>query len=186
MSVVGLLLLAVALAADSFAASIAKGSRLYRPKIRDALVVAAIFSIFQVVMPLVGWKVGISVRPLVERIDHWIAFAILLGVGGKLIYDGLRAGESVYERNALTIWALVLSAVATSIDALVVGFGFGFLNVSVLLALAMIGGVTFAASFGGVYLGRYVGRHLGNYVEVGAGAILIVIGAAILVDHLGR
>ena len=184
MSLVGIFLLAVALAADSFAASIAKGSRLYRPRLRDAIVVAGIFAAFQVLMPLIGWQVGVAVQPLIERIDHWIAFAILCGVGGKLIHDGLRPDGEPYTRNALTISALILSAIATSIDSLVVGFGFGFLNASIIVALATIGGVTFIVSFGGVFLGRYVGAHFGDYVEVGAGIILIAIGTKILFDHL--
>ena len=94
MTAVGIFLLAVALAADSFAASIAKGARLYRPSPRHAFVIAGIFASAQILMPFIGWKVGVSVRPLIERWDHWIAFAILLGIGGKLIYDGLRpAGD---------------------------------------------------------------------------------------------
>ena len=184
MSIVGLFLLAIALSADSLAASVAKGSRLSRPSIADAFIVAGVFAAFQVVMPLIGWKVGISLQPLIERIDHWIAFAILLGVGGKMIRDGLKSDGAVDTRNTLTMSALILSGVATSIDSLVVGFGFGFLKVSILAALAIIGCVTFVSSFGGFYLGRYVSRHFGEYVEVGAGLILIAIGAKILFDHL--
>jgi manganese efflux pump family protein len=184
MSLFGIFLLAVALAADSFAASMAKGSQLYRPSIRDAVTIAAVFAVCQVLMPLIGWQVGVAVQPLVERIDHWIAFAILAGLGGKLIYDGLHADGSAYTRNTLTFTALILSAVATSIDSLVVGFGFGFINLSILAALATIGAVTFAVSVAGVYLGRYAGGHLGEYVEVGAGFVLIVVGTGILYDHL--
>ena len=184
MSLLGIFLLAVALAADSFAASMAKGSRIYRPTIRDAVVIAGIFAAVQVLMPLIGWQVGVAVQPVIERLDHWVAFAILAGVGGKLIHDGLRTKEDIYARNALTISALILSAIATSIDSLVVGFGFGFISLSILAALATIGAVTFAASVGGVFLGRYVGGHMGEYVEVGAGFILIAVGAGILFDHL--
>lgn len=184
MSLFGIFFLAVALAADSFAASMAKGSQLYRPTIRDAVVIAAVFAACQVIMPLIGWQVGVAVQPMVERVDHWIAFAILAGLGSKLIYDGLHANGSVYTRNALTISALILSAVATSIDSLVVGFGFGFINLSILTALATIGAVTFMVSIAGVYLGRYAGGHLGEYVEVGAGFILIAVGVGILYSHL--
>ena len=184
MTVIGIFILAVALAADSFAASIAKGARIYRPTLSHALIIAGAFAGAQIIMPFIGWKVGVAVRPLIEAWDHWVAFGILLGVGGKLIHDGLRANGDVYARNALTISALILSAVATSIDSLVVGFSFGFLNISILLALAMIGIVTFVASLGGVYLGHLVSRHFSNYVEVFAGVILIGIGGKILFEHL--
>ena len=184
MTLVGIFLLAAALAADSFAVSIAKGASVYRPTFRHALVIAGVFAAAQIIMPFIGWKVGITVQPFIERWDHWMAFAILLGVGGKLIHDGFRPDGEVYTRNALTISALVLSAIATSIDSLVVGFGFGFLHVSILAALAAIGTVTFIVSLGGVYLGRFVGKHFGEYVEVAAGIILIGIGCKILVDHL--
>jgi len=183
-TIVGIFLLALALAADSFAASIAKGARIYRPTIRQAVVISGVFAAVQIAMPFIGWRAGVAARPVIEQWDHWIAFAILLGVGGKLIYDGIRSRGDIYARNALTFSALLLSAIATSIDALVVGFGFGFLNVSILVALVTIGIVTFVVSFGGVYLGRLVGRHFGDYVEVGAGLILIIIGTKILVDHL--
>jgi len=184
MTLVGIILLAIALAADSFAASMAKGARIFRPTLGQAFLIAGIFAAAQIVMPFLGWRIGATLRPVVERWDHWVAFAILACIGAKLIYDGLRPGGDIYARNALTISALILSAVATSIDSLVVGFGFGFLNISILMALATIGTVTFVVSFGGVYLGRMVGRHLGEYVEVGAGLVLIGIGIRILIDHL--
>ena len=184
MSLVSIFILARALAADSFAASIAKGAQLYRPTVWQALVVGMLFGGFQMIMPLVGWRVGVELRPFIEAIDHWLAFGILFAIGGKMIYDGIGHDANGYRRSAFTISALILTAIATSIDSFVVGFGFGFLNVSVLVALAMIGGVTFLTSFGGVYLGRRFGEHFGEYVEIVAGVVLIAIGFKILFDHL--
>ena len=139
----------------------------------------------QVVMPMIGWQIGVEFRPLVERIDHWIAFVILGLIGAKMVWEGVRGGLDGSGSAAFTLSALLLAAVATSIDALVAGFGFGVLNVSVLLALGMIGLTTFALSFAGVYLGHRFGRHFGQYVEVGGGLLLIAIGTKILIDHTG-
>lgn len=185
MSLISIFLLALALAADSFAASIAKGARSHRPTLRQALVVGALFGSVQTLLPLAGWQIGIEFRPVVEAFDHWVAFGILSAIGTKLIYEGIRSEGAVADMGAYTIPALVLTAIATSIDSFVVGFGFGFLNISILVALAMIGGVTFLISVGGVYLGRKFGEHFGEYVEIVAGVVLIGIGLKILIDHLG-
>jgi putative Mn2+ efflux pump MntP len=184
MSLFSIFLLALALAADSFAASIAKGVQLYRPTLKQALFVGVLFGGFQALMPLIGWQIGIELQPIIEAIDHWLAFGILSAVGVKMIYEGLHSDADNYDRRALTISALILTAIATSIDSFVVGFGFGFLNVSVLIALTMIGGVTFLTSVGGVYLGKKFGEHFGEYVEIIAGIMLIGIGFKILLDHL--
>ncbi len=184
MSLLSLFLLALGLAADSFAAAIARGGRVYRPRLRHALLAAALFGGAQMLMPVIGWQVGVRFQPLIERFDHWIAFAILLAIGAKMIFEGFH--PDVPDRPkapAFTVSGLILAAVATSIDALAAGFSFGLLNVSVILALVMIGVTTFALSFAGVYLGHRVGRHFGQYVEVGAGLLLIGIGAKILIDH---
>lgn len=184
MSFLSLLVLAFALAADSFAAAVARGARAHRPRLRHALMAAALFGAAQMLMPLIGWQVGSEFRPAVERIDHWIAFAILCGLGAKMIVEGVRSGpEPAPDSSAFTLSALLLAAVATSIDALVAGFGFGVLNLSVLVALAVIGATTFVLSFAGVYVGTRFGRHLGQYVEIGGGLVLIGIGAKILIDH---
>lgn len=134
-------------------------------------------------MPLVGWQVGIELQPVIESIDHWLAFGILTAVGGKMIFEGLRKSESEKNSNAFTLSALLLTAIATSIDSLVVGFGFGFLNISVMVALVVIGSVTFLTSFGGVFLGKRLSAHVGEYAEVVAGFVLIGLGAKILLDH---
>lgn len=135
-------------------------------------------------MPLVGWQIGIGLLPIIQSIDHWLAFGMLFAVGGKMIFEGVHVGARRYGASAFTISALILTAIATSIDSLVVGFGFGFLNISVLIALLMIGSVTFLTSLGGLYLGRRLSNQVGEYIEVVAGLILIAIGAKILADHL--
>lgn len=185
MSLLSLLLLALGLAADSFAASVARGSRAYRPGIAHASIAAAVFAGAQILMPLVGWQIGVEFQPTVERVDHWIAFAILSALGLRMIYEGIVFDPAAPDARtpAFTLSALLLAAIATSIDSLVAGFGFGVLNVSVLAALAIIGATTFVLSFAGIYVGRHFGRWAGRYVEFAGGLALIGIGGKILVDH---
>jgi manganese efflux pump family protein len=184
MSLFSLFLLALALAADSFAASLVTAGQGDRPALRQAVQVGALFAGVQTLMPLIGWRAGLELQPLIAVVDHWIAFTILAAIGAKMIFEALHDGETLRRRHAFAISALILTAIATSIDALVVGFGFGFLNIPVLIALAMIGSVTFAVSVAGVYLGHRVGAHFGEYVEIISGLVLIAIGFRILFIHL--
>ena len=184
MNLVSILLLAVALAADSFAVAIAKGTSLFRPTIGHALLLGAIFAVVQVAMPVLGWRVGAEFRPVVQSYDHWIAFIILSVLGGRMIVCGLRAEEFGPDKIPFTLPALVLAAIATSIDSLVAGFGFGVLSLSIVTILLAIGAVTFVTSVGGVYIGRHLGEHVGQFAEAGAGVVLIGLGCMILVSHL--
>ncbi len=184
MSFVSIVLLAIALAADSFAVAVAKGSNPYRPTIGHALLLGAVFASVQAAMPILGWLVGSEFQPIVKSYDHWIAFAILSVLGLRMLIDGLRAQEFRPEKVAFTLPALFLAAIATSIDSLVVGFGFGVLSLSIFTILLAIGVVTFASSVGGVYLGRHLEKHIGQYAEAGAGLILVGLGCVILLSHL--
>lgn len=184
MDLVSIFLLAVALSTDSFAVAVAKGSTLYKPTIRHALLLGSIFAIVQVAMPIFGWKAGVEIQPFVRSYDHWVAFAILSVLGARMLLDGLRRSEFDPDKVLFTLPALVLAAIATSIDSLVVGFGFGVLSVAIFSTLVAIGVVTFASSVGGVYLGRQLGQHVGRFAEAGAGIVLLGLGVAILLGHL--
>jgi manganese efflux pump family protein len=135
-------------------------------------------------MPIFGWRIGSEFQPIVQSFDHWIAFVILSTLGIKMILDGLRPSESAMGKVSFTLVALILTAIATSIDALVAGFGFGVLSVSVLSILLAIGGVTFITSAAGMYIGNRLGARVGIFAEVGAGLILIGVGIRILLSHL--
>ena len=182
MSLFSIFILAIGLAVDSFAVSVARSKSYSGPRLRYILLVASAFAVVQVIMPLVGWQVGVEFQSMVMKSDHWIALAILSCLGGKMVYDGTR-GSDQYRPPVFTLSALLLSAVATSIDALVVGFGFGVLNLSVLLALIVIGGVTFTLSFAGLLLGHRMSKRTGQYAEILGGLALIAIGLKIFVDH---
>ncbi len=171
------LLLAIALAMDAFAVALTQGAR-FRPSVRAALTIAATFGLFQGAMPLIGWAIGAVALAYVAAIDHWIAFALLAIIGGKMILGG--GGE---ETPRLTGKALLLAGVATSIDALAAGITLPTLGVSPPIACLLISVVTFALAMVGVLIGRAAGDRHGRPAEIVGGIILVVLGCRILAEH---
>lgn len=182
-----LLLIAVGLAMDAFAVSIAKGLTMKRVKMREAALVGFWFGFFQFLMPLIGAFLGSRFLRQIEAVDHWIAFGILAVVGGNMIREALAEDkEDRQDAEAdLRFRTMLLLAVATSIDALAVGITFGLLHVRIVPASVTIGCVTFVISFGGVYAGRLLGEKVKKGAAIAGGAVLIGIGIKILLEHLG-
>jgi len=178
-----LLLLAVALAMDSVAVSIAIGSKYKEMLLSKILVIAAVFGFFQGAMPLAGYLIGISFAEHVQAYDHWIAFVLLAGLGGKMLYEAYQ-DEFDEEVTDLSAKTLITLAVATSIDAMAVGVTFAFLQTDIYFASAMIALVTFALCFGAVYIGKKLGSLLESKAEILGGLILIGLGCKILAEHL--
>lgn len=184
MSIFTALLLAFGLAMDAMAVAVANGSATKRIYAADALKMAAAFGLFQGVMPVIGWAIGHSFVEVIEAWDHWIAFVLLAAIGGKMIYDDLTSGgEEGVDEHSVGIYQLLMLSLATSIDALAVGFSLIILD-AILLPVVTIGLVTFALSLGGFYVGhRY--KHFGrNKTRIIGGVILIGIGTKILIEHL--
>jgi putative Mn2+ efflux pump MntP len=184
------LVLAFSLSMDSFAAALGRGACSRRAGLPEAVRVGAAFGICQFAMPLVGWGVGIAFASLVESVDHWIAFGLLLAVGGAMLRNAIMDGEDEAEedcgpvRSGRAEWlALLTTAVATSIDAAAVGAGLALVDVDMVTTSALIGAVTFAVAFGGVLIGRAAGAHLGRWAEMAGGVVLIGLGAKILLEH---
>ena len=175
------LLLALALAMDAFAVALTQGAK-FRPDARGGLAIALTFGVFQAAMPLAGWVIGAVALIYVEAVDHWIAFGLLAFLGVRML--GGHVGEEEAS-HALTGRALLLAGVATSIDALAAGITLPTLNVAPLLAVALIGIVTFAMSAAGVALGRVAGDTWGEWAERAGGVILIGLGCKILAEHTG-
>ena len=153
------LFMAFGLSMDAFAVSVADGSRAPRLRRWRALSLALTFGLFQALMPLIGWAVGVGLKDLVSSADHWVAFGLLGLVGGKMIHADLRGkAEAEAERPSTAgVTTLLVVAVATSIDALAVGFSLALFE-SVLLPVLAIGPVTFSACFAGVHLGHRYSR----------------------------
>lgn len=182
------LALAFSLSMDSFAAALGRGACSRRPGLPEAMRVGVAFGVAQCAMPLLGWGIGIAFASLVESVDHWIAFGLLLAVGGAMIRNGII--DSVEEedcgpaRSTRGEWlALLTTAVATSIDAAAVGAGLALVDVDMVTTAALIGAVTFAVAFGGVLIGRAAGGRLGRWAELAGGLVLIGIGVKIVVEH---
>ena len=185
MSNVTIILIAVGLAMDAFAVSVSSGITIRRMRARHALLIALFFGAFQAVMPVLGWLIGASARTIVSSFDHWIAFGLLVSIGGKMIYDARKNkdnGQAPFD--PLNTWILLTLAVATSIDAFAVGISLSFLNVSIIRPVLVIGAITFAMSFVGAHIGNAFGHVFEKKLEILAGLVLIGIGCKILLEHL--
>jgi putative Mn2+ efflux pump MntP len=174
--------MAVALAMDAFAVSIAAGLTLGKVTFRPAFRLAWHFGLFQFMMPIIGWWVGSTVSRHVAAYDHWLAFALLTFVGGKMFLDAL-AHHDKPKVNPTRGWMLIALSVATSIDALAVGLSMAFLGVSVWGPAIVIGlvAMTFTA-FGIVFAGRLLGNW-GRIAHALGGLVLIAIGLHVLIAH---
>lgn len=183
-----LFLIGVGLSMDAFAVSICKGLGMSRLNMRQAVVISLFFGGFQALMPLVGWALGSQLADLITPIDHWIAFALLAFVGGKMLWDAFHEddGEDGEAKDAkLDLKELLMLAIATSIDALAVGITFAFLQVAIVPSVIIIGVTTFVLSFVGVAVGHFFGARFEKPATIAGGVVLILIGAKILLEHLG-
>lgn len=180
-----LFLVAVALAMDAFAVSIATGVCLQTVTMRQTMRLSWHFGLFQALMPVVGWLLGIKVRPYIEAYDHWIAFALLGYLGVKMIHEAFQEKDDECRTDPTRGWSLIVLSVATSIDALAVGLSLSILGVSVWTPALVIGVVAFAFTAAGIHIGRIAacGECVGRYAEVIGGLVLLGIGVKILFDH---
>jgi putative Mn2+ efflux pump MntP len=175
-------LIAAGLAMDSFAVSIAKGIVINRDRRKFAVILASFFGGFQMLMPAIGWVIGLNFESIIMDVDHWIAFGLLAFIGGKMIYDSVRPNAKMDEN--LGFFSILTLAIATSIDALMVGLSFAFVNVSILEPMLLTGLITFTLSLTGVFFGCGLGRVFGNRARIVGGLMLITIGLRILLEHI--
>lgn len=185
MTFVELFLIALGLSMDAFAVSVCKGLGMRRMNWKNAGLIALFFGGFQAFMPLLGWMLGRQFERYITTLDHWIAFALLVFIGGKMIYDAFKADGEADCEETLNLKELLVLAIATSIDALAVGVTFAFLKVQIIPSVITIGVTTFALSLIGVAVGRKFGGWLMQKAQLAGGVILIVIGVKILLEHLG-
>jgi putative Mn2+ efflux pump MntP len=184
MTLLELLIVGIGLSMDAMAVSICKGLSIGGSKLKGALIIGLFFGFFQGVMPVVGWAMGKQFAHTIAAIDHWIAFVILAIIGGRMIYNSLRSGSSC-SCGPLKLQELLLLSIATSIDALAVGVTFAFLDVQIVAAALIIGGITFILSLGGVLFGSRCGSAFGTKAELLGGGVLILIGLKILLEQTG-
>lgn len=179
-----LFLIAVGLSMDAFAVSICKGLSLRKMSIRHSLIAGAYFGGFQALMPWLGYLLGVRFRAIIVSIDHWIAFILLGIIGWNMVKESFQKEEESVsaEFDFKTMFPL---AVATSIDALAVGVTFAFLQVEILPAVCFIGSITFLLSAIGIRIGNAFGMKYKSKAELFGGAVLILMGCKILLEHLG-
>lgn len=180
-----LLILAVGVSMDALAVAICKGLSIQKLKFRHMLIVGAWFGIFQALMPTIGWLLGSTFADLVTSIDHWISFILLAIIGGNMLRESLSKQEEDSCDCSLAFSAMLVLAVATSIDALAVGVTLALLDVNIIAVVLSIGLCTFIISAVGVKIGNVFGMKFKAKAEFLGGAVLILIGLKILLEHLG-
>ena len=186
MELINTFFLAVALAMDAFAVSIAAGVALKAVSPRQTFRLAWHFGLFQAMMPVMGWAAGLTVRASIERYDHWIAFGLLAFVGVNMIREAFKMEQDAREKHDPTRGlTLVMLSVATSIDALAVGLTISMLQVAIWLPALVIGLVAGAFTVVGLHLGKSVGaaERLSPVAEILGGLVLLGIGINILIEH---
>jgi putative Mn2+ efflux pump MntP len=187
MNFAALIFLALAMSTDAFAAAIGKGATMHKPRFFQALRIGILFGVIEAITPVIGWAIGSLASKWVSAWDHWIAFTLLLILGGNMIRVGLKTdvGEKTEASpQNQSMLMLALTAVATSIDAMAVGVGLAFVKVSIFEAALMIGLATTMMVTIGVMLGRLLGSLIGRRAEIVGGLVLIGVGTTILFEHL--
>jgi len=176
-------LISLGLTGDTLAVSVTTGLAIKRIRFFQAIRIALVLAVFQAAMPLLGWFLGIQIRDFILEFDHWVAFILLFLIGGKMILESFKKDEDKKEFNPLKTIVLIGIAIATSIDALIVGVSFAFIDIDILLSVIIIGFSTFMMAMIGVFIGKKTGSLFGKKVEILGGLILIGIGIKILIEH---
>ena len=184
MSYFEIFLLGIGLSIDAFAVSICKGMACRKVRPSHMAIAGLWFGGFQMLMPLLGYYLGSHLAAYIEKIDHWIAFLLLMGIGLNMIREAVW-GKDEEEDDSFAVPTMFLMAVATSIDALAVGLTLAFLKVGIWIATGIIGVTTFSFSAAGVWIGSVFGGFFKSRAEIAGGAILMIIGTRILLSHLG-
>lgn len=182
-----LLLLAVGLSMDAFAVSICKGLAMKRTTLKAELTCGVWFGGFQALMPLIGFFLGTLFAGAIEAVDHWVACLLLVIIGVNMLKEAFGQDEECESCGSadLSVKTMFVMAVATSIDALAVGITFAFLQMDILPAVLLIASITFGLSLLGVIIGNRFGNRFQKKAEITGGAVLVLIGVKILLEHLG-
>ena len=189
MSLLELFLIGIGLSMDAFAVAICQGLCMPKLNLRHGAIIALFFGGFQALMPFLGWVLGSQFAASIQGIDHWVAFVLLLMIGGSMLREALGEQEETdaacASEEKLDLRQLLAMAVATSIDALAVGVTFAFLEVAIVPAVSLIGCTTFCISLAGVAIGNFFGSRYEKRAEAVGGIILILLGVKILAEHMG-
>ena len=183
MDFLGIVFIAIGLAMDAFAVAVCKGLSLKKITIKNSIIIGFYFGFFQCLMPIVGYFLGISFEGVVTKVDHWVAFFLLVVIGYNMLKE-IRENDSDYFDDRIDFKSMFPLAVATSIDALAIGITFAFLKVNIVISSLLIGVITFALSVIGVVIGNKFGNKYKKKAQLVGGIILIFMGVKILFEHL--
>jgi manganese efflux pump family protein len=184
MEFVSIFLIALGLSADCFAVALSASIANRNHSPLQVVKVSFSFGFFQAMMPIIGWLAGKTIVDFISNLDHWIAFALLAFVGGKMLWEAYHHEENEKPADISRGLLLLTLSIATSLDALAVGLAFAFEDVNMWLASPTIGITSFVVSALGFLIGTKVGKIFGKRAEILGGLILIAIGIRILVEHL--
>lgn len=176
-----IILIAIGLGMDALSVSLCKGLSMKEMKWKNAIIIGLYFGIFQAVMPCIGYFVGTKFQSAIENWSHWIALVLLVLIGINMIREALFGDEEVNDK--IDFKTMIILAIATSIDALVVGVTFAILKSNIIIPVIIIGVITFIMSVVGVKIGNLFGNKMGRNAEVLGGIVLIIIGIKIVVEH---
>jgi manganese efflux pump family protein len=183
LNLTSIILISLGLSMDCFAVSLSFGTS--RKLIwKDILLMATLFGLFQGVMPLIGWMVGNGIQSFIAPVDHWIAFAILAFIGIKMIWQSFSISGDKRSMDIRNITVLLTLSIATSIDALITGVGFGFIRVNIIEAVAIIAVITFVVSIIGAKLGEKTTFLPARWAEILGGVVLIAMGVKVVLEHM--
>ncbi len=185
MSALTIAVLALSMSMDAFVVSVGRGAALGRPRYSEALRTGVVFGIVEALTPVIGWTAGVAASRLVESVDHWIAFALLGGVGLHMLLAALRRGADAPPPKS-SFWMLIVTAIGTSLDAMAVGVSLALLDVNIVVIALAIGFTTFVMSSSGMLLGRLISDRWSRIAELAAGITLIAVGFSILAEHLAQ
>jgi putative Mn2+ efflux pump MntP len=177
-------LIAIGLSMDAFAVAITLGLSIQKPKIIEYLIPGIYFGFFQALMPLTGYFAGTLFADKIMNVEHWVAFVLLGLVGGNMIRESFSKEEEKIHENPFNFIKMLLLAIATSIDALAVGVTFAFFQMNIFIAIMIIGLTTFIISIIGVKIGNIFGTKFKSKAEFVGGAVLVILGVKILIEHL--
>lgn len=184
MNLIELIILSIGLAMDAFSVAICKGLAMKKMNWKHAIIIGLYFGGFQALMPAIGFLLGVGFEDKITSIDHWIAFTLLAIIGGKMILESIKKENDASYNSSIGVKVMLILAIATSIDALAVGITFAFLKTNIVLAIILIGIITFAISVLGVKIGNIFGDKYEKKAELVGGVILVFIGLKILLEHL--
>jgi len=183
-SLLEIILIAISLSMDAFAVSIMFGLSVEKPKFTELIKPGAFFGFFQALMPLIGYFTGFYFANKIQEFDHWIAFVLLGIIGGKMMKDSFSKDEEKLSEHSFQFLKMLVLAVATSIDALAIGITYAFFEVKIIEAAILTGLITFFISVAGVKIGNIFGARFKSKAEFAGGAILVLLGIKIVIEHL--